>query len=256
MKINLLFSLILIGFFSLKSNAQISVIVTNVSAPGVCDGTAYVDTNNFVTATSLTWMQGNTIIQNGGNMITNLCAGQYNLIFTGGGFTSTTLFTIGTNVPNPCAGFQIFTSSTPTSAVNVCDGSASVTAVGGSAPYTYQWSNSGVITTPTLTNLCVGTYAVTVVDANGCAANASATVILDSNASNPCFGFNGTLTSTNATGATACDGSATLNMTAGTGPFSYQWSNGANTQNLSNLCVGTYTVTLIDNNDWKFFDKH
>jgi len=238
---------------SFEAKSQIIVSVTNVSVPGLCDGTAMVDTNNFVTAASLTWMQGNTVIQNGGYMITNLCAGQYNLIFIGGGITSTSSFTIGTSILNPCAGFYIFCGSTPTSAANVCNGSVTVNAVGGSAPYTYQWQNSGgVITSPILNNLCIGTYSVTVVDANGCTGNASATVIVDSNAFNPCFGFNGNISSTNATGASACDGTASLTVNGGTGPYSYQWSNGMNIQNISNLCVGTYSVTVFDNNQCSF----
>jgi hypothetical protein len=252
MKRILFFSLILTSLWTFEVKSQITVSVTNVSAPGLCDGTAMVDTNNLVTSASLTWMLGSTVIQNGGNMITNLCAGQYSLIFMGGGFTSTAVFTIGTNVPNPCAGFSVFCGSTPTSAANVCDGSVTVTAVGGTAPYTYQWSNGGMINTPTLNNLCIGTYSVTVVDAAGCSGTASTTVIVDSNALNPCFGFNGNITYTNATGATACDGAAVLTVTGGSSPYSFQWSNGANTQNVTNLCVGTYTVTVFDNNQCSF----
>ncbi|MEY4288256.1 MAG: hypothetical protein RLZZ30_344 [Bacteroidota bacterium] len=253
MKKILLLSFILASLFSFEAKSQIIVNVTNVSGPGLCDGSAFVDTNNLVTAASLTWMQGNTIIQNGGYMINNLCAGQYSLIFMGGGFTSTSPFTIGTNVPNPCAGFLVSCSSTPTSGANVCDGSVYVTAVGGSAPYTYQWANiGGMITTNTVSNLCIGTYSVTVIDANGCAANGAATVVVDSNALNPCFGFNGNITSTNATGATACDGSAALSINGGTNPYTIQWSNGSTSSVINNLCVGTYTVTVFDNNQCSF----
>jgi len=253
MKIFLISSLIFTALFASGINAQITVNVTNVSAPGLCDGTATVDTNNLVAAASLTWMSGNTVIQNGGYMITNLCAGQYSLIFMGGGFTSTSLFTITTSASNPCAGFSVFCGSTPTSAANVCDGSVSVTVVGGTAPYTYQWANvGGIITTNTLSNLCIGTYSVTVVDANGCSGTAAATVVVDSNALNPCFGFNGNITSTNVSGASACDGAATISVSGGTNPYTFQWSNGSTSQNLSNLCVGTYTVTVYDNNQCQF----
>jgi hypothetical protein len=235
-----------------EAKSQIIVNVTNVSAPGVCDGTAMVDTNNFVTATSLTWMQGNTVIQNGGYMITNLCAGQYNLLFMGGGFTSTSTFTIGTTIPNPCAGFTISCSSTPTSASSACDGSVTVTAVGGSAPYTYQWSNGGMINTPTSTNLCIGTYSVTVIDANGCSGTSSATVIVDSTIANPCAGFYVNCSNIDATSATACDGSATINIVGGTNPYTVQWSNGSTSLSIGNLCFGNYSVTVQDNNQCTF----
>jgi hypothetical protein len=252
MKRILFLGFILSSLLTFEANSQIIVNVTNVSAPGLCDGTAIVDTNNFVTATSLTWMQGNTIIQNGGYMITNLCAGQYNLLFMGGGFTSTSTFTIGTTIPNPCAGFTISCSSTPTSAASACDGSVSVTAVGGSAPYTYQWSNGGMINTPTLTNLCVGTYSVTVVDANGCSETSGATVIVDSTVANPCAGFYVNCSNIDATSSTACDGSATINIVGGTNPYTVQWSNGSTSLSIGNLCVGNYSVMVQDNNQCTF----
>jgi hypothetical protein len=252
MKRILFLGFILSSLLTFEANSQIIVNVTNVSAPGLCDGTAIVDTNNFVTATSLTWMQGNTIIQNGGYMITNLCAGQYNLLFMGGGFTSTSTFTIGTSIPNPCAGFTISCGSTPTSAASTCDGSVSVTAVGGSAPYTYQWSNGGMINTPTLTNLCVGTYSVTVVDANGCSETSGATVIVDSTVANPCAGFYVNCSNIDATSSTACDGSATINIVGGTNPYTVQWSNGSTSLSIGNLCVGNYSVMVQDNNQCTF----
>ncbi|MBL0051837.1 MAG: DUF11 domain-containing protein [Bacteroidetes bacterium] len=46
------------------------------------------------------------------------------------------------------------------------DGFAQVTATGGTAPYTYLWSNMS--TTSTITGIGVGIYTVTVTDANGC----------------------------------------------------------------------------------------
>ncbi|MFM1914514.1 MAG: hypothetical protein RLZZ531_183 [Bacteroidota bacterium] len=252
MKQILFIGLLLTSLISFEVKSQIIVNVTNVSAPGLCDGVAYVDTNNLVTAASLTWMQGTTIIQNGGYMLNNLCAGQYNLIFTGGGFTSTSQFTIGTNVTNPCSGFAIFCSSTPTSGATICDGSVSVTAVGGSAPYTYQWSNGGLITTPTVNNLCIGTYSVMVVDANGCSATSAATVVVDSTIANPCAGFYVNCSNIDATSSTACDGSATINIVGGTNPYTVQWSNGSTALSIGNLCVGNYTVIVQDNNQCTF----
>jgi hypothetical protein len=44
----------------------------------------------------------------------------------------------------------------------------------------------------------------------------------------------------------SCDGTATVNVTSGTPPYTYQWSNNATTQTVTNLCPGTYTVTVTD----------
>jgi len=58
----------------------------------------------------------------------------------------------------------------PTCSTPPCNGTATVDVVGGTSPYTYNWSNGG--TTASLTALCPGTYNVTVTDANGCQSQA------------------------------------------------------------------------------------
>jgi PKD repeat protein len=68
-----------------------------------------------------------------------------------------------------CNNLMVTVTSTPESAAAACDGSATATVSGGTAPYAYQWSNAA--TTASIINLCAGTYSVTVVDVNGCVAN-------------------------------------------------------------------------------------
>ena len=109
---------------------------------------------------------------------------------------------------------------------------------------TLQTANN-VAGSNTLNNLAAGTYNVIVTDANGCLANVSITV----------QGVPGNLANnTNVTAETCagfCDGSATVNVNGGTGPYGYQWSpNAANqiTPTATNLCPGTYTVVFTDAN--------
>ncbi|MGD0712404.1 MAG: hypothetical protein ABR968_14610, partial [Bacteroidales bacterium] len=72
------------------------------------------------------------------------------------------------------------TFSTPESCSG-CNGTASVTASGGASPYTYIWSTTPAQTTDTATNLCAGTYTVTVTSSGGClTSTASATVTSNS----------------------------------------------------------------------------
>lgn len=56
----------------------------------------------------------------------------------------------------------------------ICDGSAGVQAAGGTAPYSFKWSNNA--TTQSINGLCAGTYTVTVTDAAGCAKQASVNI--------------------------------------------------------------------------------
>ncbi len=122
------------------------------------------------------------------------------------------------------------------------DGQVTALPVGGAAPYTYQWSNGG--STQTLNNLPPGLYSVTVTDANGCKANASATV-----ADKPPLVIQTTFVQPTCLNDT--NGSITAFPSGGNPPYTYLWSNGATTQTISGLNAGTYTVTVTDNKGCK-----
>src|SRR5690606_30680495 len=47
----------------------------------------------------------------------------------------------------------------------------------------------------------------------------------------------------------ANDGSIVLNVTGGSSPYTYSWSNAATSQSIANLIKGTYTVTVTDANN-------
>jgi hypothetical protein len=104
----------------------------------------------------------------------------------------------------------------------------------GIPPYTFEW-NSGSRSSY-LTGVPSGNYCVTVTDATCCQ-------------SIRCFQLNDDgiieITQTqNPSGDGLCDGSIEVTATGAGGPFSFEWSNGETTEDLSNLCVGTYTVTI------------
>ena len=117
------------------------------------------------------------------------------------------------------------------------DGSATATVTGGTAPFTYLWSNGE--TTPTITNLDAGVYSVTVTDASGESATGSVT-ITNVNPLNPNAG------STDETGVGLNDGTAFSAAFGGTPPYSYAWSNGEDTQVITGLAPGVYTVLVTD----------
>ncbi|MFD1551480.1 T9SS type A sorting domain-containing protein, partial [Putridiphycobacter roseus] len=103
----------------------------------------------------------------------------------------------------------------------------------------YAWSNGG--TTATLSGLVAGTYTVTITDANGCTETASAMV------SEPAA----IITTTNTNDVTcnaSCDGAGMVNVSGGTAPYTYAWSNGEANASLTGLCAGTYVVTITDAN--------
>ncbi len=117
------------------------------------------------------------------------------------------------------------------------DGTATAIATGGTAPYTYQWSNGQ--TTQQATELSAGIYIVRVKDAAGKTGEAIATIKdegapeITANIKNArCFGEK--------------DGSIDLSLDGGTPPFSFKWSNGDFSQDIVGLSAGPYEVLIKD----------
>jgi len=124
-----------------------------------------------------------------------------------------------------------------TTAANCTNGTASVgTILGGTPPYTYLWSNAA--TTSSISGLTMGSYYVTVTDANGCAVNNSAYVM-------QAVTINVNTTPTPAT-CLQSNGAITGFGSGGTPPYSYLWSNSATTQTQTGLPAGYLTLTVTD----------
>lgn len=130
---------------------------------------------------------------------------------------------------------------TITSTAETCiqaNGTASVSISGGTAPYTYLWSNGA--TTPTTTGLSYGNYSVTVTDNNGCPKVKSVVVqrhdplILTMTGVNPSCANTG--------------GSVSVSVSGGATPYTYQWWNGSTASSVSGLAEGSYGVIVTDAN--------
>ncbi len=130
----------------------------------------------------------------------------------------------------------------------VCDAVVSVSFSGGTAPYSFQWSNFQNSTSQTVSGLCQGTYAVTVTDAVFTSTVTSVVVVQPNVIS----------VLTNSNDATTCisnNGTVSAVAFSGTGPMAYQWSNGttafpsATTGTITGLPVGTYNLTVTDANN-------
>ncbi len=119
------------------------------------------------------------------------------------------------------------------------NGTASITASGGTSPYTYTWNNTQ--NTANATNLSAGTYTVTVTDANGCTQTATVTI------TQPTALTSGISASANPNCNGANNGSATVTAGGGTTGYTYLWSNAQNTAAITGLTAGTYSVLITDN---------
>jgi len=117
------------------------------------------------------------------------------------------------------------------------DGSISINLSQGEGPYTYRWSNGA--TTATLSNLSPGNYSVTVTDANGCPGTLSTTITQPSP-------LDIELSVTNESASGANDGTATVDPSGGTSPYTFLWSTNDTEASVSGLAPGFYEVTVTD----------
>ena len=217
---------------SISQPTLLSVSLTSIndSCFGQCNGSATATGAGGTPPYTYTWTGGAT-----GNVNSNLCIGQV---------TVTVKDALGCTASNsviitqPTQLTSAITGHINDSCFGQCDGSLTVTAAGGTTPYTYAWNNNP--TTPTNKNLCIGTYTVTVKDHNACVTTVSdsisqpvlLSISLTSSTNEQCFG--------------QCIGQATVSAAGGTLPYTFHWSNGATGTTASNLCAGIYHATVTD----------
>ncbi len=203
-----------------------SVIVANTlcsGGNGSIDLTAAPANPNY----TYTWSNGATTQD-----LSGLTPGDYTVtVSAGGSCTATATYNVpdGPNVPAPSA-------TTVQSTCGEANGSIDLSVTGGVTPYTYAWSNGA--TTQDISNLLAGSYMVTVTGANGC----SRILTVDVSNNNPPINLNSVVVAN-----TLCvGGNGSIDLTASPvgPPYTYNWSNGATTQDLSNLPPGDYTVTV------------
>ena len=134
--------------------------------------------------------------------------------------------------------FQVARTISPPTCYGETNGSISIQEpVGGTAPFTYVWSDGQTGTS--ITDLEAGTYSVTITDAMGCSKTVSSTVLSPRQISVSALVSN---INCNADGSFSID----LTPSGGTQPYTYQWSNGSTAEDLSGLAKGTYSVTITD----------
>ena len=167
--------------------------------------------------------------------MTGLTAGTYDVTVTDANGCTTTA---SATVTEPTA-LSASAIATDVSCNAGNDGTVDLTVTGGTAPYTYAWSNTA--TTEDMTGLTAGTYNVTVTDANGCTTTASATVTEPT-------ALSASAIATDVSCNAGNDGTVDLTVTGGTAPYTYSWSNTATTEDLAGLMSGTYNVTVTDAN--------
>ena len=224
---------------------EIKTIVTNVDSLDVdcyenASGMAWVTTTTTGGAANLPysymWSHDNTIDN---DTVFNLIAGTYYVTVT----DAANCFKIDSVVVNqPDTLITVVQSMTNVNCAGDMTGTATVSVVGGTMPYSFSWTNNAA-TTATLSNAGVGTYTVTGIDDNGCQSTADVTI-----------GQNSVITITQVdTTKLACagdmNGGFVVTYSGGTLPYSYSWSTNpaVDTNNaVTGLGAGVYYLTMTD----------
>ncbi|MGL5891501.1 MAG: PKD domain-containing protein [Bacteroidia bacterium] len=230
------------------------------STPASCnqsDGTATVTPQGgtgpydfvWTDAASVTIQTANNI--NGANTVNNLAAGNYTCLVTDANGC-----TASVNIPVAGNNGNISAAMVPVSATcfGVCDGTATATPAGGTAPYDFSWTdvNNIVVSAAnnlnvhTATALCAGTYTCSITDDAGCTTTETITVTeppqvtaqLSAAPQTICIGQTTTLTAVGGGGIGA--------------PYTYTWApavtgTGSIVTDTPNAST-TYTVVIRDAN--------
>ncbi|MBL0343014.1 MAG: gliding motility-associated C-terminal domain-containing protein [Bacteroidetes bacterium] len=220
----------------IAAGAPLAVIdsVKNVKCNGELTGGIFISVTGGQLPYTYSW-SNSAITQD----ITNIAAGNYTVTITDANLCSVVADTI---VSQPA--LIVVGNSITNTSCGQANGSITANPTGGIIPYTYLWSNG--FTTQSISNLSAGSYTVTVTDANLCTKVQSSNVGTSS----------GPVAVVDSVRNVRCNGGATgavfITVTNGTLPYSYLWSNGVTSQDLINVVLGTYTVTVTDFNNCTF----
>ena len=209
----------------------------DVSCFGGSDGSATVMISGGTEPYTITWNdpQAQSDVQ-----ANNLAFGSYRVTVVDANGCSA-FIDIAINQPSPLTG-----SVQSTSDVNCkgqSTGSATVAASGGTAPYSFKWSDAAGQTSPSAQNLAAGTYQVTITDSKGC------TTVVNVTINEPLESLSAIISAKeNVKCKGDSSGSITVTASGGTAPYTYLWSDSKKqiTSTASNLTAGIYQVKVTD----------
>ncbi|MEA3446576.1 MAG: gliding motility-associated C-terminal domain-containing protein, partial [Bacteroidota bacterium] len=213
-------------------NAALSA--TDVSCYGGNNGTITTIVTGGTQPYSFIWSNGSGTNQN----LTGLEAGVYILTITDDNLCE---FTISITISQPSSALQTSILGSNITCYGYDDGNIFVSASGGTYPYSYLWTTSILDTTNYMDNLEPGFYEITVTDDNDCESIVS-TEIIEPPQIQMSFIIEDVL----------CHGDSTglidLNVSGGSSPYTFNWSNFISIEDLDSIPEGLYFVTVTDNN--------
>lgn len=217
------------GAVDIVPTIALSTQPAHVLCQGTATGSVLVNASGGRPPYSYLWNTGIRQAQMGG-----LAAGTYSVTVTDAeGCRGTT----SVSITQPAA-LSLSLLGTDALCGDIATTSAQAIAGGGVGPYTYRWSNGS--TSSGILGVLAGTYTATVTDANGCTLSKSVNIL------NPGIPECSIVNIRPPSFPGASDGSASVELSGGTGPYTVLWKNGRTSTSVSNLSNGDYAVTVQD----------
>ena len=228
-----------IDFFTITEPTELDIdasIVDSVSCAGDDDGTLTASASGGTPTYTIGWSLNPPQI---GANVSNLTAGSYTAgVMDMNGCTDS--ITVNLTEPQP---ITLTLSKTDVTCFGGSDGTATVTANGGSGGFTYNWNSNPAQNSATATNLIAGNYSVTVTDQKGCTLDTSITLT-----ENGSMSLSFIVTDVSCFGN--ADGAITAQPSGGTPNYTYNWDTNPpqNSATANGLLAGVYNVTVTDAN--------
>jgi len=210
------------------TDIEVEITPVMISCNGAANGQILTSVEGINGPYDYNWSNGSTA-----ESIENLRAGIYSLTVTAAN-TCEKVFSVELTEPSA---LQINSTIIPISCAGAADGQIELDLVGGIAPFSFNWAGAGEFGM----GLSSGTYEITIVDAAGCSISEAFTLedppIIDAR-----------FTTTTISETNSIDGQIITVVQGGTGDYTFAWSTGDSTANLTNVDAGTYIVTVTDAN--------
>ncbi|MGK7389271.1 MAG: T9SS type A sorting domain-containing protein [Candidatus Cyclobacteriaceae bacterium M2_1C_046] len=209
------------------SNLDATLSITNATCSDSNDGILEVNILDGTAPFTYSWSNGDT-----SRIISGLSGGTYAVVVQDA-HGDTLNLSAAIVAPEP---LSLTYDITHTSCSGNADGSITVSANGGTAPYSYEWSEG--TTDASLSNIAPGDYSLTVTDSVGCTYSQAFTVESSNSIAV-------TATVIKASCSTA-DGAIDVTVTGGSGNYTYAWLDGATSEDRTDLTPDFYTLTVSD----------
>ncbi len=208
----------------------IGLTATDVKCFGASTGSIAANVSGGTGAYSYSWSNTATT-----STISNIAAGNYELTVTD---ANACIAKANKSISQPVAALNVTGTATAVTCNGLNNGSIDMAVTGGTGAYSYLWNDNA--TTEDRSALTPGSYTVTVTDANACTATGSTQTITE-----PAI-LNASTSQTNVLCKDGNNGAIDLTVTGGNGSNTFNWSNTATSEDISDLVAGKYSVIVTD----------